>query len=174
MRKMMGVVTVIALLGAASTAQAQIGFGAQGGVAFPIGDNMEGLGTGWHIDGTLSFDPALLPVGVRLEGGYVSMGAEEDLPLEYQQLHLIANGIVGMGLPAVSPYLIGGLGYYRDRVDVEDSDVDVDWSDNVGANIGVGLDLPLGMLDAYVETRFHHVFADESRQMIPVTFGLRF
>ncbi|MGH2417827.1 MAG: hypothetical protein ACRDFY_05790 [Candidatus Limnocylindria bacterium] len=170
-------VTVVALLATASAVEAQVGLGAQGGVAFPQGDNMDGLAAGWHADGTLSFDPALLPVGVRVEGGYATMGTDEDEALfegDYQQLHLIGNAILSMPIPGLTPYLIGGVGYYRDRIELEDSDVETEWEDNAGANIGVGLDLPLPVLDVYVETRFHHIFGEDSRQMIPVSVGLRF
>ncbi len=102
---------------------------------------------------------------------------------------------------AFSPYLIGGVGYYRRTVNFTQPTVAPatffdpffgvifpgvvpatqilrsDVRDGLGGSLGIGLSFPLGHGGAkfFTEARYH--YADLGRvpvRMVPVTFGIRF
>lgn len=172
MRRMFYVLGLALLIPAAAQAQ----FGLAGGISFPQGDLDDGVDSGWHLMGVFELAPAMLPVGLRIDGGYQDLPSEAEGAgaFDYQQIFVTGNAVLRMNTVGLAPYLLGGVGFYRDRLDLENSNLETDWENDFGVNVGVGLDLPLGGFNTFVETRLHHITGDNSRQTIPVTFGIKF
>ncbi|MGH7483839.1 MAG: outer membrane beta-barrel protein [Longimicrobiales bacterium] len=182
----MMVVAGVALLGARPAA-AQLGLG--GGVTFPAGDLDDVTGAGWHVQGQLGFQPGMLPIGLRLDAGFQQLGGDEDAPdvtgdFSFQEIFGTLSAVLPLiNEPGLAPYVLGGVGFYGDRFSFDDEGVEEDvedWQTNFGLNGGVGMDIPLGGYNTFVEARYQHVFSGEdfgpgeSIQTFPITFGLRF
>jgi hypothetical protein len=96
-------------------------------------------------------------------------------------LGAIGNVMVSFGPSAIQPYLIGGVGLYRQRFaqDIEGTfdefrhirDVD----NSVGYNGGAGIRLSFLGMTTFIEGRYHAVGKGDSRtNFIPVTIGFTF
>ena len=183
-RTVLGVVAaVVALSASASVVQAQnpMNFGIAAGATFPTGDLGDaGAKTGFHGMVTLGAMPALVPFGVRIDGMYHSLGADDNVLTTGNSLQILgvtANGVFSMpGMIVASPYLIGGVGYYNAKFksDQGDSDGESDF----GLNIGIGAKFNLSGFGTFAEVRYHNIFNgdDEVGNMsfIPLTFGIMF
>lgn len=176
-------VAALALMLSASTAQAQrpVSFGIALGATMPSGDFADGADMGYHAMGTLSFSPPALPVGVRIDGMFNQLAAKGGADVNYRILGLIANATFGMPMAAspISPYLIGGLGYYNLGTDMDDEPLTpVDESESVskmGFNLGVGTKFALAGFGTFAEIRYHSIQTEgSSTTMIPITFGITF
>jgi hypothetical protein len=82
-----------------------------------------------------------------------------------------ANLVYHLPGTGMTPYLIGGAGYYGVNRDVPGFKSE----NKLGLNGGIGAAFPLSGFNTFVEARFHHVFTEgNSAQFIPVTFGITF
>lgn len=152
--------------------------GIAAGATVPMGDFGDFYGIGFNVMGTLGFQPAAMPVGVRFDVAYHSLGVDEDL-LEVGEdaddLSIIsgtANAVLTVSnAGGVRPYLIGGIGMYR-----SDPGNGLDASTDFGINGGGGLEFGLAGFSTFLEARYHNVFTDGDSDltMIPIVFGLRF
>lgn len=157
-----------------ATAQAQMpfDFGILAGASMPTGDAGDVYDTGFNIGATLGISPALMPVGLRIDGVYHSFGASgagEDLSL----ITATANATLGIPLgamPGVSPYLIGGLGLYSADAGGEDRENEFGW------NIGAGLSFALAGFSTFAEVRYNSFSLgdDNDISFVPITFGIMF
>ena len=173
------------LVGTPLLAQRPIGFGLGGGMTIPTGDfkTNGGATNGWHVAGSLSFQPPMLPLGVRVDGIYAQMGTELEGASEgeYKIGNVNGNLVFGMGgmlMMPVKPYIIGGAGYYNSRFDVENADQGS--SNDIGFNVGAGIDATIAGFGAFLEGRYHRISADKeeagttSLPFVLVTAGIRF
>lgn len=174
------------LVGTPVLAQRPVSFGLGGGVTIPSGDfKTNGAATnGWHLSGSLSFQPHMLPVGVRVDGIYAQMGTDRPgtPPGNYKIGNVNGNLVLGMGgmmtMMPVKPYLIGGAGYYNSRFDVTNAAQGS--SNDIGFNLGAGIDATLAGFGTFVEGRYHRISADKqaagttSLPFVLVTAGVRF
>ena len=161
----------------ATAASAQVGrpvsLGISGGASIPTGSLGDGLESGFNVGGLLQVSPPASPLGLRLEGGYHRFDYANGGNGNTRVIDGIANGVVRLPGQVVRPYLIAGVGAYN--VGGEVAGVDLDSETNMGLNGGVGIDLPLSGLAAFVEARYHTIFRDgENLNMVPVTVGIRF
>lgn len=166
----------LALVLSASTVQAQkpMSFGVALGATMPTGDFGDVADMGFHALGTLAWSPPTLPVGLRFDAMFNQLGGKSS-PLagdfSYRIMGLIANATWGMPMAAspISPYLIGGLGFYQTSVSCDgcpsNSETDL------GFNVGVGTKFALSGFGTFAEIRYHKV-ADGS--FIPISFGIMF
>jgi hypothetical protein len=173
MKKTMLAVAVLAgTLVAAAPASAQlrtVQFGVSGGPAFPVGHLADDVNTGWHAQGSLSFAPIMLPVGIRADILYVSFPEAED-DSRASTLSGNVNAVIGLGGIGFRPYVIAGLGVYNSRGE----DIDGETTE-VGVNAGGGIEFGLAGLSAFLEARYHHGFdAGEHVRFVPVSIGIRF
>lgn len=157
-------------------AQAKPEFGASIGVALPMGDLADVQGTGFRVGGLVQLKPASLPVAIRGELNFTSLGGK-DINILGQNLDTGSSSIFDAtvnavyGFPAAkdattSFYAIGGAGLYNSS-DLFDT--------KFGINAGAGVNFNLAGFKAFGEARFHNVFADGgSARLIPITFGIRF
>ncbi|HKG92219.1 MAG TPA: outer membrane beta-barrel protein [Gemmatimonadaceae bacterium] len=169
--------------GAALPAHAQLGaFGIAAGASIPTGDFADQSETGFHVSLLLGAQPPLLPIGFRVEGSYHQFAGKEgvtipglgttDVP-DLRLLNLTGNVIFQpSGILPARPYVIGGIGLYNTKFDVDNIDSDNDF----GWNVGVGGKFSLTGFAAFAEVRYHRVSSGggESTAFIPVTFGLMF
>lgn len=152
--------------------------GIAAGATVPTGDFADAYGTGFNIMGTLGFQPAAMPVGIRFDLMYHSLPGE-DLGgvVELEDLNIIAgaaNAILTVSNSGgVRPYLIGGIGMYRADGGGDETSTDF------GINGGAGLEFGLAGFSTFLEARYHSVFVDGGEDvgnlnLIPIVFGLRF
>ena len=168
---------------ATSTAQAQVGFNVGGGLSMPLGDFGDQADMGFHGLVGVTFQPASLPVGVRVDGMYHMWGGSEDafgdLDVGTRAIVGTANAVYTFQTAETStfhPYLIGGLGLYNTALTGDDvPDGFDDSSTDFGINAGAGFNFSAGeSLGLFVEGRFHNVFTEgESTSFIPISVGVR-
>lgn len=156
----------------AAPAEAQIRtvtFGVSGGVSIPVGELGDHFGTGWHVQGSLAFAPMALPFGVRADLFYQDLPDDVDPGENETTLAGIVNAIFGFGGNGARPYGSLGAGVYNIRLADDLGEVT-----KLGLNLGLGVQFGLGAVNAFLEGKFHHVFADESTQFIPLSIGILF
>src|SRR3954468_2068034 len=57
-----------------ATAVKPVQFGIAAGAALPTSDLSDGANTGFNVTGTVGFNPAMIPLGVRVDGAYNRFG----------------------------------------------------------------------------------------------------
>lgn len=179
----------VALVGAlaARPAAAQVNpirLGISGGAAVPLGDFADGVNSGYTIGGFITVRPPLSPVGFRGEVGYTSFGEKNRDNADQNILSGVANVVLNLspagGLSPIRPYLIGGVGAYRQSRDVQvtgSTNIRTESDTRLGLNGGLGLDIPLTGLGVFVEARYTSIFNGDNRDntnFIPITVGIRF
>ena len=165
---------LVAAVFAPCTAHAQrrtsIGFAA--GATVPVGDLGDATSTGFHVLGTLAVSgTASSPVGLRIDGTYNSLSGKNDGP-GVNMWTITGNLVYAFpGGMTATPYLIAGAGWYNAKTDESGAES----SNDIGINGGIGVRFPLSGFSTFAEVRFHNAFTDEnSRQFIPLTFGILF
>jgi hypothetical protein len=170
---------VIALLAAAGTASAQVAtilkpvqVGVAVGGAFPLSDFGKSFNTGFNVTGMMGINVPLLPVGFRIDAAYNQFGAKGTSNVNAKIAGVSGNVVFSIpGAVIVSPYLIGGLGYYR----VSSSATGSVASNNFGFNAGAGIKIPLVVFATFVEARYTRVSeTGGSTSFVPVTVGVMF
>lgn len=166
------------VLGASAVeAQSPVRFGLGGGLTLPQGDLSDGLKNGFHGQVMLGFGMMALPVKLRADLSYNSLGVEDGAILgSNDDLRVIGgalNAIVGMGGIGVKPYLTGGVGFYNSKFG------DFDAENDFGLNGGVGLEFGLTGMSTFLEVRYIKIFVDDdggdfSAAIVPITFGIMF
>jgi hypothetical protein len=167
------VCALFGILVAAPRGQAQILkpiLGAGFGPAFPVGNLQNIDNTGYNVLLFGGLESGLLPVGARLDGSFVH------LPIKFGGGHdnlwsVTANATLRIPAPLVSPYLIGGVGYYYSDVSPGLGSS----SSKFGLNIGVGTRVRIPLLfSVFGEFRYHYVVnGPQSIQYLPLTIGIQ-
>ncbi len=170
-----GLVAATALLLAASgTATAQMSaptpFGVSGGVALPTGDFGETADLGFHIGGhwqaglgekfklRLNLDLGRYGLSDGVDGSWMLIGGMANLVYPIQTSS------------ALKPYLLGGIGMYNWKIDIDGlgSTDDTD----LAFNFGVGYDFGKRY---FTEVKYVVIDTDgTSINTLPVTIGIRF
>lgn len=167
------VFTVVSAAPLAAQMASPIGFNVRAGAALPTGDFGDVAETGFTIGAGLSFQPALLPIGLRFDGDYNRFSGDNlgggDFNINIWAL--TANAVLA---PPLSPiYGIGGLGFYSLGVSAEG--INSESETELGFNVGAGFRLPLTGFNTFVEARYHSVGGDGGRtNYVPIVFGLSF
>ena len=172
-------VMALATLGAGRTASAQVAtilkpvqIGVAAGAAVPVSDLSNSFSTGFNVTGTIAINVPLLPVGFRIDAAYNQFGAKGASNVNAKIAGVTGNVVFGIpGAIIISPYLIGGVGYYRVSSSVTGSVA----SNNFGFNAGAGVKLPLLVFSAFAEARYNRVSENGgSSSFFPVTVGVMF
>ena len=186
-RSLIGAAVALACICSASTASAQsvnpnpIKLGIAGGLSMPQGDLGDFVSAGYNLTGVLGFQAPMVPVGLRFDLGYNGFGEKDDSGVKLNVLSGTLNGVFNLGMaPTVSPYLIGGVGFYRAKADVDGAD-EGDATTDLGLNGGLGLRFNLSGFSTFAEARYHMVMSkdddvegDSNDSFIPITFGIMF
>jgi opacity protein-like surface antigen len=168
-----------ALVSAPIQARAQISsivkpiqFGVALGAAIPMSDLSNSVSTGFNGTLTVGFNPAMIPLGIRVDGAY-NQFAFKGGGANTHFTSITGNLLYKVPSQSINPYLIGGVGIYNAAV-----------SDNVGGtvsendfgwNLGGGISMPLSGFDTFIEARYNQVQSNGgSFKFIPITFGIMF
>lgn len=153
--------------------------GVFGGVSLPAGDFKDIVGKGWHGGALLKMDISRA-FDLRVDGAYTPFGSKDVVftdavvTTHTKMTFATLSGVLNLGADSaaypgdnsISPYLIGGAGYYRVRFDGTCSGVCTDFVDavqtqtNFGLNAGAGATVPLAGFRTFVEARYHSVHVD--------------
>lgn len=179
-RKMLAV-AAFALMAPVAMAQAQLKFGVGLGASLPNGDFADGVETGYHIMATAGVKPPLAPVGFRVDGMFNQFSDKTaGSDLKARIMGLTANAVLSMpGAVVLSPYAIGGVGYYNQTISPKPTGFEA--QNDLGVNLGAGIQFGLAGFSAFGEIRFHNIFNGDdgtgtstSTRFIPITFGITF
>jgi opacity protein-like surface antigen len=130
------------------------------------------VNTGFNGTGILAFSPALIPLGVRVDGSYNQMGAKGGGGNAHFT-SVTGNLVYKIPSTIASPYAIGGAGWYNTAVSVSGLGT---FSDNhFGWNVGGGISMPLSGFETFIEARYNQVqVKNGSLKFVPITFGVMF
>jgi opacity protein-like surface antigen len=169
-----------------------IHFGIGGGVSVPVSDASDAFKSGGHLKGWVSFKPPALPFGIRGALGYERMDLKNiattfvGTPVQGTGTVISGLGDVTLGFPVgpIKPYILAGLGAFNLKAD--DGTGYTTSKTQFGINGGVGVELHLGQIAAFVEGRMENIYTDQGlsaalgsqekfkTQIIPVTFGISY
>ena len=165
-----------ALLSLPFEARAQIAnpvrFGVAAGAALPVSDLSNAFNTGFNGTVTLGLEPTMIPLGVRIDGAYNQFGIKGGGGNAHFT-SVSGNLVYSIPSTGVSPYLIGGIGWYNTAITVTGfgSGSDNHW----GWNLGGGIKMPLSGFDTFLEARYNQIQGNGgSLKFIPITFGVMF
>lgn len=163
----------VALIAFASVAQAQRPvFGVAAGLTAPQGDFGDAFDNGYHIGAAMGFKVPVLPVALRADLAYTTFDGADDVDMKANTLSLTVNAVHAFAGVGVRPYVIGGLGMYRNSLETPLGDDD---ATDLGLNGGAGVQFKLGGLQTFVEARYTHIMTeDEATTVIPISFGIMF
>lgn len=169
------------------------------GATMPISDFANDTKTGYHGAGYLQYEPAGGIWGVRGEGSYHrsdftdealgDIGADPDDDITNSITHVgVAAVLLGRGRArTVTPYALGGLGYYRVTVSASSGSLSLSESESgFGFNGGAGIRFGR-QVGFFLEARYHQFSittedpddpansdVKSTFRMIPVSIGVRF
>ena len=181
-------VSALALIAAAATpAHAQLPFrlGVQAGASIPTGDMGDANNMGYNVGVLAEVKPALFPVGIRADVIYNEFGYDDEVldaigadDGDLRVLNVNGNAIFELPGIGLSPYILGGLGWYQAWEDIEGESSDKE--SGVGFNIGGGIRFGLAGFGAAVEAHFRSVNIDVGDgeefevRYVPISFVLTF
>jgi hypothetical protein len=155
-----------------STVVKPVQFGIAAGAAIPVSDLGDSFNVGFNGTVTVGLNPQMIPLGIRIDGAYnqfAAKGGGADIHFTSVTGNLVYK-IPGTG---VSPYAIGGAGWYNAAINITGLGGGSD--NHFGWNLGGGISLPLSGFDTFVEARYNQVQGDGgSLKFIPITFGIMF
>jgi opacity protein-like surface antigen len=165
---------------APSTAHSQVYLGLGGGATFPVSNLGDNHSTGYNVLADLGVHIPTTPIGVRVDGMFNQLPGKDGVGSE-QIWTTNANLVVSLahGSP-VSPYLIGGGGYYNGSVHVFAGSGGLTTSgsthaNDFGLNGGGGIRVGVGGIGLFAEARYHYIFDGSHHfEMVPITAGVRF
>jgi hypothetical protein len=147
-------------------AQNPVQLGIAAGAALPTSDLSDVASVGFNGTVTVGITSALLPLGVRIDGAYNQFAIKDDVGDGNISFTSVTGNLV-YKIPGatISPYLIGGAGWYRAKVDL--TGLGNGSEDKLGWN--------LGGFSTFIEARFNQVQTDDvALKFIPITFGILF
>lgn len=157
----------------AGTAVNPVQFGIAAGAAIPTSDLSNGVSTGFNVTGTIGVNPQLIPLGIRIDGAYNRFGLKNGLNGDFHFTSVTGNLVYKIPSQSVSPYLIGGAGWYNAGGTV--TGLGSGSSNHFGWNLGGGISMPLSGFDTFIEARYNQVQGNGSSvKFIPITFGVMF
>lgn len=158
----------------------EIGFA--GGAAIPLSDFGKSFSTGYNLTGTVGINPAGFPMGLRFDAAFNQFSVKSIACAQFvgntcpsktnaKIADFSGNVVYSLPSPGITPYLIGGIGYYRVSSSVAGSSS----SSHVGFNAGGGVKIPLTGFSVFGEARYNR-FSETggSTSFVPVTVGVMF
>ena len=147
---------------APAMAHSQVYLGLGGGATFPVSNLSNTHSTGYNVLADLGVHIPTTPLGVRVDGMFNQLPGKDGIG-NAQIWTANANLVVSLVPGPVSPYLIGGGGYYNGSVHVFAGSNGVvstgsTHANDFGLNGGAGLRASLGAIGLFVEARYHYIF----------------
>jgi outer membrane protein with beta-barrel domain len=146
-------------------------FGVAAGASIPVSDLADGVNTGFNGTVTLGFQPTMIPLGIRIDGAYNQWGRKAAIGSgNVHSTSVTGNLVFKMPGATVSPYAIGGAGWYNLGGSGGGTTLN-----EFGWNIGGGIAMGLSGFDTFLEARFNQVQTEgTATRFIPITFGVMF
>lgn len=174
-------VAPLALVVSAASAHAQatgaptrpVSIGIAGGLTIPTGDAGDQIKSGFLVGGLLEVARPASPLAFRFEVDYQRFDSKLDLPGagNLRVISGVANVLYKFAGETARPYLLGGVGLFNSGSSVENSESETDF----GANVGLGLEIPLSGITAFGDVRYQTIFASpDNVNLIPIRVGIRF
>lgn len=163
------------------SASQPIKFSLGAGVALPMADFGNAVGTGYHLEGTGSKQLNGSAAFVRGELGAALYGSKNQgggASTKGNQLGAVADiGYNFASTSSVKPYVLGGLGLHRTSVTADLGGTSQ--SDNntaMGYNVGAGMRFKMGGRVAYLEGRYMNNGSWNGANIanFPIAFGVEF
>ena len=151
------------------------------GVAMPMSDFADAVGTGFHLEGTGSKQLSGSAAFLRGELGgsyYGSKTYGQGVSDKGNQLGAIVDlGYNFVSTSSMKPYVLGGLGLHRTSVTVDAGNLSR--SDNntaMGFNAGAGMRFRMGGHVSYLEARYMNNGSWQGSNIasFPIAFGVEF
>jgi hypothetical protein len=155
------------------------------GGSFPLSDFGQVVNTGYNATALLALQPPGIPLGFRIEGAFNQFGFKNGTTCPQLTTCPANNGnanifaVTGdalfnvMGGPDLSPYIIGGVGYYHESL--SGTNLGGNAENHFGFNVGAGINIPLTGFATFIEARYNRVSENgTSTSFIPVTVGILF
>ncbi len=157
-------------------------FGIGAGVAMPMSDWSDVVGTGFHLEGVGTKNLSGSPMFLRGEAAFTmfgsktlatGLGAGNDWKGSGSQLAgMFDVGYNFVSTSSVKPYVLGGLGLHHSTMKVDfGGSTASDSKDDLGVNLGGGMRFKMGGRVAYLEARY--ISAGDVKSL-PIGFGLEF
>jgi opacity protein-like surface antigen len=169
--------TMVMTAALAAPAEAQVRaytIGISGGPSIPLGSEFrEEARTGYHVQGSVGFAPAALPVGIRAD--LLWQVFPDAHAGSFRQIGGFANALVGVPFGPARPYLLGGVGVVNHTPPDEDHGDHAHEGEsetNFAFALGGGLEFPFLGLTGVLEARFMDAGGDH--RGVPISFGIRF
>ncbi len=159
-----------------STIVKPVQFGVALGAALPTSDLSDVASTGYNGTVTVALHPAMIPLGIRLDAAYNQFAIKD--AFGGGNIHFTSvtgNLVYQIPAAAVSPYAIGGAGWYQAAVNLPGFGSGSE--NHFGWNVGGGIKLPLSGFDTFIEARYNAVQMSNGNptlKFIPITFGVMF
>lgn len=128
-----------------------------GGAAFPSGDDLSDVNTGWMAAGGVVFDIGTSGVWAGIDGTYGRNSIEDPSTENVKPFSIM--GVFGYSFETqgnVDPYVFGGAGIQG----VSSSEAGVDSESGFGWQLGGGVVFGSGNVRPYVEGRYHSASID--------------
>lgn len=173
MRKLLGCASLM-LAVVAMPAQAQVRFGVGGGLLMPMSTYGDVDKAGF-IGGVGVVVPiGTAPVSVRVEGTY-SQTSHDGIDGKTKIIGGMASLVYSFQAGgSVTPYVLGGIGYYNGKVTVPSFSIDESES-KVGFGGGAGLRFPIGSASLFAEARYINIdTSGDALTYIPIIVGVSF
>jgi opacity protein-like surface antigen len=145
-------------------------FGISGGPSIAVGDLGGEANTGYHVQGSLGFGMAGLPLNLRADAFWQEFPEAAHAGEWIRQVGGLVNGIFGLPLGMAQPYGLVGAGVLSTTEHGRSET-------SVGFNAGAGVRFPFVGMSGVIEARFLNLFGGEGAtgvQSIPISFGIRF
>jgi hypothetical protein len=166
-----------------ASASQPIRFALGAGVAVPMSDFADAVGTGFHLEGTGSKQLNGSAAFLRGELGAAMYGSKTyggGVSGKGNQLGAVADiGYNFASTSSLKPYVLGGLGLHRTSVTVDLGSGNGSQSDNntaMGFNAGAGMRFKMGAHVAYLEGRYMNNGSWQGANIasFPIAFGVEF
>jgi hypothetical protein len=165
---------------APAAAQSQVYLGLGGGATIPVSNLSDTHSSGYNVLASLGAHIPLTPVGVRVDGMFNQLPGKPDIG-NAQIWAANANLVWSLVPGPISPYLIGGGGYYNGEYHVFTTPGGTvittgnTHANDFGLNGGAGIRVGVGGIGLFAEARYHYIFAGSTHyEMVPITAGVRF
>ncbi len=172
-RMVLGVLAIVCLVSASSLSAQNITFGVAGGLLMPMGDYNTADKPGFIAGAGVRIPIGTAPVAVRLEGTY-SQTSHDGVGGKTKIIGGMASLVYAFQAGgSVTPYVLGGLGYYNAKVDV--TGFGSASESKFGFGGGGGLRFPMGGASLFVEARYISVQTSGSAlAFVPIIAGVSF
>ncbi len=175
MKRITFAVAALACLAGVGSLPAQgVRFGVGGGLLMPMGDYNTADKPGFIFGAGVVFPVGTAPVAVRVEGSY-SQTSHDGIDGNSKIMGGMASLVYSFtGGGSVTPYVLGGVGFYNLKVTIPSFAVDTSVS-KIGFGGGGGLRFAMGSASLFVEARYMNIATSGgSTSFVPIIAGVSF